>query len=169
MHHGQRTVSTLLERVVAAAGQPDALSFFQSIARDGLTLGEEHAPLFFTLADAGDAAAIEAVESVAVQHANDVLGVTNLLNFNGSPVHLVRAGGLHTAGSSVFDNAFDQELERAGVNTTSTVLGVVPVIGSLVHAAIDSNFGFGSEKVERLHADALARSDEFRAVERKVS
>ena len=139
MHHGQRTRTVMFDRVLKELNKTDANSLFQSVARENLGIDEALAPLFFELATAGDTAAIEIVTSTAHQHAHDVLGIVSQMNFSG-PIPLIRAGGLHTAENAIFDDAFNQVIDSSIYKFVKNVLTVVPVVGALMHAAINSAF-----------------------------
>lgn len=159
--HGQRPPTALAGLVLQALDQPDLPTLFQAVARDGLQLSESMAPAIFDLAEAGDAGCAEVIRLVAEQHARDVVGLANGMDFGKSPVPLVRAGGLHTAGSKPFDDAFNGVLERAGLPVATTVLDVVPVVGAVVHAALSTDVPLVGKTRERLFEEALRLDDNF--------
>ena len=161
MHHGQRPRTQMFDRVLKELNKSDANSLFQSVARENLGIDEALAPVFFDLATAGDEAAIEIVTSTACQHAHDVLGIVENMNFTG-PIPLIRAGGLHTAENQVFDEAFNQVIDASGQVFITSVLTVVPVVGALMHAAIVNNGGMPQDVRERLLKDATGRDHDFR-------
>lgn len=167
MYHGQRPTSSLSYELLAASGHTSIESLFQAIARDGYEITEALSPFFFDLAHVGDKAAIEVIETVARQHARDVIGIVRELDFAQQPVKLVRAGGLHTAGSKPFNDAFDATIDRSGISFQSEVLEVVPVVGSLIHAAKNNAGEFKLNFRDRLFEDALRRDSDFRTTTNK--
>lgn len=161
MHHGQRPKTAMFDRVIKELNQKDASSLFQAVARENLGIDEAHAPLFFELAQSGDENAIEVVASTARQHAYDVLGLVSEMDFEGV-IPLIRAGGLHTAENSIFDDAFNQIIDGSNYQFASQVLSVVPVVGALMHAAIISNGGMPQDVRDQLIRDAMGRDEDFR-------
>jgi len=161
MQHGQRPRTPMLAAVVEAAGFSAPEDFFQAIARDTCSFDESYAPLCFTLADAGDPAAINIIETVATQHARDVIGVVRQLNFDGA-VPLVRAGGLHTAESRTFNTRFDDEIAESDIQVESSILEAAPVVGALIHAAISQSGAISAVVRAQLLSDAMDRNGDFR-------
>jgi N-acetylglucosamine kinase-like BadF-type ATPase len=157
MHHGQYERTSLMDEILKATGftQEDAL--FEAIARDHATIDESIAPLFFDAATNGDSAALEVVTSVARQHAWDVVGLADSLDFSSS-IPLVRAGGLHTANSVAFNAAFDDVISASRHSFDSTILQVPPVAGSLMHAAQHVGISLDEQQRETLFHDALQHS-----------
>ena len=135
-YHGQRAPTGLTREALALAEVATESAFFEAVARDGQQLPESFAPTVFALADAGDAAAVDVVVRVAQQHARDVVGLLNQLDFQGHAVPLICAGGLHTAGSAVFSRAFERGLAGSRWAVQIHVLDVVPVVGALVDAVV---------------------------------
>ena len=134
-HHGVIEKTDLYTQLPLAVGFNDPIEFFTAIARSRIQLDESLAPLIFNLADKGDVIAIEAVNRVAKQHATDIQGIVNQLDFAGAPIELIRAGGLHTAGNPIFDHVFEQTLKDSLPNVRMRVLDVSPVFGAVMHAA----------------------------------
>jgi N-acetylglucosamine kinase-like BadF-type ATPase len=135
IHHGIECPSKLSQLVLQETGFTDETLFFKAVARDGLRLTEDLAPKIFDLATAGDAGAISIVTIVANQHATDVIAMINQLGLSGSAVQIIRAGGLHTAGCKVFDQAFEKSVNLAHPGAQTQVLDISPVYGAVVHAA----------------------------------
>ena len=156
MQHGQHERTSLMTDVLALTGFSRPTTFFEAIARDHLSLEESIAPLVFEKAAAGDSAAIEVVEVVARQHAWDVLGLVEKMNFTDS-IALVRAGGLHTANSAEFNAAFDDVIASSDKAFDTSVLEVPPVSGSLLHAANHSGMPLDENQRQRLFTDSLAK------------
>ena len=75
------------------------------------------------------------MSQVAKQHALDIYGIVNQLNFNSGSFPVVRAGGLHTARNEIFDQAFETELSTLLPQAAISVLNVAPVFGAIIHAA----------------------------------
>ena len=159
--HGQRPSTSLTPLVLATLKHSDLPSFFQAVARDGLHLPESMAPAIFDLAESGDEGCAEVVRVVAEQHARDVVGIASGMHFADGPVRLVRAGGLHTAGSKLFDEAFNAVLDRAGLPVIPSVLDVVPVVGAVLHAALSAGVPFTGESRMRLFEEALRLDENF--------
>jgi N-acetylglucosamine kinase-like BadF-type ATPase len=151
----------MFDRVLKELNKSDANSLFQSVARENFGIDEALAPIFFDLALEGDEAAIEIVTTTACQHAQDVLGVVEKMNFAG-PIPLIRAGGLHTAENRIFDDAFNQVIDASDHVFITSVLTVVPVVGALMHAAIINNGGMPQDVRQRLLKDATGRDHDFR-------
>jgi len=145
IYHGIEPASSLTQLVLSECGYPDPTSFFKAVARDGLRLTEDLAPKIFDLATAGDAGAISIVTMVANQHATDVIAMINQLGLAGSAVQVIRAGGLHTAGCKVFDQAFEKSVNLAHPGAQTQVLDISPVYGAVVHAA-HQYFGQATEE-----------------------
>jgi hypothetical protein len=163
MHHGQRPTTAMLAEILTATGFTSPQAIFQAIARDGFDLSEAMAPLFFDLAATGDSSAVDVIEAVALQHARDVIGIVSQLDFKGAPISLVCAGGLHTAGSAIFDQVFQSAVAQSGLKFETTILQVVPVVGALIHAA-NTAWGDGTTSARtKLFDDAYARREDFRA------
>ena len=158
--HGQRPPTSLAPLVLSTLGQPDLTSFFQGVARDGLRLPESMAPGIFQLAESGDEACVDVVRAVAEQHARDVIGIVKGLDFRGA-IPLVRAGGLHTAGCRLFDDAFNGVLDRAGLEIGASVLRVVPVVGAVLHAAQRAGAPLLGDSRARLFDEALRLDEDF--------
>jgi N-acetylglucosamine kinase-like BadF-type ATPase len=133
--HGQKSATLLSQALPESYGITGIRTFFKAIARENLLLDEDRSPLIFDLAKNGDSGAKEVVEAVAIQHARDVLGIANQLAFSDSHFPVIRAGGLHTAGSSIFDEAFITTLHAQLPNAIAHVLTIAPVIGATIHAA----------------------------------
>lgn len=144
IYHGIEPASSLTQLVLTECGYADETSFFQAVARDGLRLTEDLAPKIFDLATAGDAGAIGIVTAVASQHATDVIAMIDQLGLAGTPVQVIRAGGLHTAACNTFDQTFEKALRSKHPGATTQVLGVSPVYGAVVHAA-HQHFGKAPE------------------------
>lgn len=163
MHHGQRPRTAMLAEILTATGFSTAEEIFQAVARDGFDLSEAMAPLFFDLAATGDQAAVDVIEAVALQHARDVAGIVSQLNFRDAPISLVCAGGLHTAGSKLFNSAFQLAVAKSGYKFETSILQVVPVVGALIHAANTAWAAGASSARTKLFDDAFARREDFRA------
>jgi len=154
-YHGQRPPTALTAAVLGLAGLRDEPAFFEAIARDGHQLPESFAPTVFSIAESGDATAIDVLQRVARQHARDVIGLVNRLDFQGE-VPLVCAGGLHTSGSTIFSHAFERALADSRWQLRTVVLDVVPVVGALVDSVVRANGRITSEQRAALIASASA-------------
>lgn len=152
--HGQRPTTLLTRAVLELAGLRDESALFEAIARDGFELPESFAPTVFAIAATGDAAAISVLTKVAQQHARDVVGLVNRLDFQGRTVPLVCAGGLHTAGSTTFNAAFEHALAGSRWPLHRLVLNVVPVVGALVDSVVRANGRITAEQRAALIASA---------------
>jgi hypothetical protein len=62
------------------------------------------------------------------------------LDLADSPVNVIRAGGLHTAGCAIFDETFEKALRKVYPQAVTQVLDISPVYGAVIHAA-HSHFG----------------------------
>lgn len=152
--HGISPRTQLFTAVPRALGFEDPKKFFTAIARDRVQPDESLAPVIFDLANSGDNAAIEVVTHVAKQHARDVQGVVLQLNFPAGAIPVIRAGGLHTANCTVFNEAFESELRALVPQVAMSILDIAPVYGSVVHAA-NRYFGNTPESfVAHLHKAA---------------
>lgn len=157
--HGQRPATLLTAAALSLADMPNESAFFEAIARDGQQLPESFAPTVFALADAGDDAAIDILSRVARQHARDVVGLVNRLDFHGRTVQLVCAGGLHTAGSATFSQAFAHALAGSRWPLRTVVLDVVPVVGALIDSVVRAHGHMTAEQRAVLNASASALDD----------
>jgi N-acetylglucosamine kinase-like BadF-type ATPase len=133
--HGIQPRTALYTEFVQFMGFQDTKAFFTAIARDRIDPDESIAPLIFGLCTAGDTEAIKIASQVAKQHALDIYGIVNQLNFNSGSIPVVRAGGLHTARNEIFDQAFETELRTLLPQAAISVLNVAPVFGAIIHAA----------------------------------
>ena len=134
-HHGTAVKTKMYSSIPKAAGFDDPEVFFIAIARGRVRLDESLAPLIFDLASGGDAVALDVVNRVAKQHAIDVSGIATQLNFQTKPITVIRAGGLHTAGCTVFDATFEAEVKHLLGSAQVRVLDVAPVFGAVIHSA----------------------------------
>ncbi len=154
-YHGQRPPTRLTQAVLELAGLRDESALFEAVARDGHELPESFAPAVFAIAEDGDTAAISVLSSVARQHARDVVGLVNRLDFRDrASVPLVCAGGLHTAGSTVFTDAFAHALAGSRWPLRLRILNVVPVVGALVDAMVRANGSITGTQRDALIASA---------------
>jgi N-acetylglucosamine kinase-like BadF-type ATPase len=135
IHHGVESQSKLTKLVLQETGFNDETSFFKAVARDGLRLTEDLAPKIFDLACEGDAGSVAIVTTVANQHAADVSAMIEKVGLSGSQVRVIRAGGLHTAGSKTFDETFEKALKSKHPAAITQILDISPVYGAVVHAA----------------------------------
>jgi N-acetylglucosamine kinase-like BadF-type ATPase len=134
-HHGTAAKTKMYSSIPKAAGFDNPELFFIAIARGRVRLDESLAPLIFDLASSGDAIALDVVNRVAKQHAIDVHGIASRLNFQTKPITVIRAGGLHTAGCTVFDVTFEAEVKHLLGNVQVRTLDVAPVFGSVIYSA----------------------------------
>ncbi|CAB4867205.1 MAG: hypothetical protein F2786_03885 [Actinobacteria bacterium] len=134
-HHGTAEITQLYLELPKAAGFNHPEEFFTAIARTRVRLDESYAPLIFDLANSGDSSAVDIVTTVAKQHAHDVFGISSQLNFHGKTIKVVRAGGLHTAGCTIFDAIFHSEVIRLVDSAQVSVLEIAPVFGAVIHCA----------------------------------
>lgn len=134
-HHSTAAKTKMYSSIPKAAGFDDPEVFFIAIARGRVRLNESLAPLIFDLASGGDAVALDVVNRVARQHAVDVYGIATQLNFQTKPITVIRAGGLHTAGCTVFDATFEAEVKLLLGSAQVRVLDVAPVFGAVIHSA----------------------------------
>lgn len=159
IYHGIETPSQLTQLVLAETGYDDRTEFFKAVARDGLRLTEDLAPKIFDLAANGDAGAIEITNKVAAQHATDVIAMIAQLELGSQSLSVTRAGGLHTAGCSVFDETFEKALRKVYPGIQTEVLDISPVYGAVIHAA-NQYFGQASESfLANLFQQARTRGD----------
>lgn len=153
-YHGQRPPTLLTAAALEAYGVSSEEALFEAIAREGLQVSESFAPTVFAIAEAGDPAAVDVLKSVAYQHARDVVGLVNRLNFSGSSVPVICAGGVHTAGSTTFARAFEQGLVGSRWALETVVLDVVPVVGALVDSVVRTNGKITNAQRQQLNATA---------------
>lgn len=122
--------SALFEVIPAHLGFKDPISFFEAVARKGLRLQTSLAPLIFEYASLSDAGAVKAVDRTALAHAADVVGMAKKLGFSGD-MRVIRAGGLHTAGSTLFDETFSQNVVAHYPQAHIITLTQPPVMGAI--------------------------------------
>ena len=70
----------------------------------------------------------------AAQHAKDVIGIAKQLGVSNHPITIVRAGGLHTAGNTIFDGEFEQIVLESLPSANLKVLAEEPVMGAVESA-----------------------------------
>lgn len=129
--HGSVSHSQLFDYLPKHYGFSDPIAFFEAVARKGLRVNTSLAPVIFELAEAKDPGAVAAITATALQHARDVIGISSKLNFGDEAFVVVRAGGLHTAGSALFDSTFaDKVLEKLSKAEIRTLMQP-PVIGAV--------------------------------------
>ncbi len=157
--HELEEPSLLTEMVLAHSGFTNLAHFFKAVARDHLHIGEELAPAIFDIAKTGDAGAIKLVEQVAVQHAKDVEAMSGRLTFPQGSIPVVRAGGLHTAKFSIFDDAFESTVTGLLPEAELKVLDISPVYGSIIQVATKHFEEIPSIFLNNLFADARTREN----------
>ncbi len=127
--HGSAAPSKLTQLVAAKLGFSSLIDFFEGVARKGLRLDTSLAPLIFEYAALGDPGALHAVRVTAEQHGRDVIGMAAKLGCENCVV--VRAGGLHTAGSAEFDAVFLDVVKTALPHVEIKTLTQPPVVGAI--------------------------------------
>jgi len=140
IHHGIETPSGLTQLILKDSGFPNETALFKAVAREEFRISEDLAPNIFELCAVGDQGAIAIAITVANQHAVDVIAMLKKLDLTDSPVNVIRAGGLHTAGCTIFDQTFENTLKSAHSGAVTQVLDISPVYGAVIHAA-HSHFG----------------------------
>lgn len=132
--HQTAPKSALYELIPKSLNFNPGTEFFEAVARKGLRLSESLAPEIFKLADQNDPGALYAVKKTAEQHAKDVCGIAKQLGIKDQNVVVVRAGGLHTAGNSIFDKDFEDHVIAQLPNAKLLVLDKAPVMGAVLRA-----------------------------------
>jgi N-acetylglucosamine kinase-like BadF-type ATPase len=133
-YHQSAEQSPLAELLMRDTGISSLVDFFYEIARNDLRMNENLSPEIFSLAQAGDTDSAQIVAKVGRQHALDIISITSRLEFI-EPVIVVQAGGLHTAGNAIFDEAFDSVLAQADIEFKASRLAISPSYGSVIHAS----------------------------------
>ena len=133
-HHHTAEPSALYELIPGLMKKEPGTDFFQAVARSGLRLNESLAPEIFKLTVAADPGAIYAATRTAAQHAKDVIGIAKQLGVSNHPITIVRAGGLHTAGNTIFDGEFEQIVLESLPSANLKVLAEEPVMGAVESA-----------------------------------
>ncbi len=126
-HHHQQPRSLLAERLVEAAERTSPAEWFEAMSRGGLRPDPELARVVLAAAD-DDVVAAALVERCARAHAADVRGAASALGMAEQHVRVVASGGVHGAGSAVFDEAFAAGL--APLDAQVLRLQVPPVHGA---------------------------------------
>ena len=140
IHHGIEAPSGLTQLILADSGFSNETALFKAVAREEFRISEDLAPEIFELCRTGDQGAMAISMTVANQHALDVIAMLKKLGLTDSPVNVIRAGGLHTAGCAIFDQTFENALKSGHPGAVTQVLDISPVYGAVVHAA-HSHFG----------------------------
>ncbi len=130
-HHHQLPRSLLADRLVEAAGYESAAAWFEVMTRRRTRPDPELARVVLAAA-VDDAVAAALVDRCARVHAADVRGAASALGMAEHRVRVVASGGLHSAGSAVFDDAFVAGL--APLDATVVRLQVPPVRGAALLA-----------------------------------
>ena len=154
--HRGVTTSKLTQLLLNNARCETPLDFFYEVARNGLRMNETLAPAIFALANQGDEESVSIVARVARHHAEDVIALCDRIQFQ-VPVTVVRAGGLHTAGNSIFDSSFEDSLKAATFKYELVRLEISPSYGSVIHAGIDFFKGLNSNFSNRVIDEARKR------------
>ena len=155
--HAGKDLSPLAELLMKKSEHSSLSNFFYSISRENLRLFENLAPAIFELAAGGDLDAADIITKVAHQHALDVMVLCQRLNFT-EPIKIIRSGGLHTAGSANFDEAFERTLKTAEFEYQLSVLEISPSYGSIIHASHNYFGGVNSQFIETLITQARERA-----------
>ena len=155
--HANEDLTPLAELLMMESGHSSLTDFFYSVSRENLRLHENMAPAIFQLAASGDLDAADIITKVAHQHALDVMVLCNQLEFT-EPITIIRSGGLHTAGNSIFDEAFERTLKTAQFAYRLSVLEISPSYGSVIHASHSYFGGVNNEFIETLIGQARERA-----------
>ncbi len=132
-YNGRTEKSPLYFDLIGAFKFSTEEKFFHALIRGHLRLQTTLAPVIFEAADAGDEIAQAITSQLARDHVADLVAISGRLGIDGR-FTIVRAGGLHTAGSTYFDNAFNSEVKRALPKAEIVVLETIPAVGALIHA-----------------------------------
>jgi N-acetylglucosamine kinase-like BadF-type ATPase len=133
-HFGQRPATSLASLFVASTGAASVEDLFEGMARGGMHVGPNLAPVVFEAATSGDRAAREVVREVGTRHGDAVIGVARRLDMLDDRFEIVRAGGLHVAGNASFDAAFSSVVAREAPGAEVLVLDMPSVFGSALLA-----------------------------------
>jgi N-acetylglucosamine kinase-like BadF-type ATPase len=159
VHHGIEAPSQLTQLILNDSGFSDETALFKAVAREEFRISEDLAPEIFELCAKGDQGAMAIAMTVANQHAVDVIAMLKKLDLVDSEVKVIRAGGLHTAGCTVFDQTFENTLKSAYSGAVTQVLDISPVYGAVIHAA-HSHFGnIPTNFLSNLFEQARAKGD----------
>ncbi len=131
-HHGQTGPTSLTPRLLSAMGIGSVPELFERLSRRGdARLGPDIAPLVLAAAAEQDAIAMEIVRRVASRHGDDVVGVARNLRMLDDAFDVVRAGGVHLAGCTTFDDAFASVIASAAPRARIVTLDQAPVRGAI--------------------------------------
>lgn len=134
-HHATIAPTALTPAILETAGYESTAALFEAITRRGLDGGLAHlAPVVLDVAAGGDQAAVAIVADAGRQHGRDVVGVARRLHMVDDTFAVVRAGGVHGAGSLAFDGAFSSEVSSALPCVVFTTLERPPVVGAALLA-----------------------------------
>jgi N-acetylglucosamine kinase-like BadF-type ATPase len=132
--HGQAPPTLLEERFLAALGCATADELFEAITRHDLDVPAELAPLVLGAAADDDPAAVVIAHEMGDALAAAVVGVARRLGMDGEIFEVVRAGGVHTAGSVPLEAAFVETLESSCPAAIPVMLAAPPAIGAAMLA-----------------------------------
>lgn len=151
-YNGRTAKSALYFDLIGGLRYSTEEKFFHAIIRNGVRLETSLAPVIFEAADAGDEMAEAIVEKLAADHVEDLIAISHRLAFDG-PFTIVRAGGLHTAGSPFFDGAFNSRIAQALPQAKTIVLNTIPAVGAVLHAMKDA--AKNPDASERIKAEVV--------------
>lgn len=132
--NGAGEPTALGARLADAMGAASVDDLFRRGAREGRLPRADLAPLVIAAAADADAVAVRLVEQQGALNADTVLGVARRLDMLDDTFELVRSGGLHRAGSALFDGAFDRAVHAGAPAATIVALRAPPVIGAALLA-----------------------------------
>lgn len=132
--HGLAPATLLEPRYLEALGLASADELFRAFNRDGLRPSPALAPLVLRAAADGDSAAIGIAQGMGEGLAASVIGAARLLGMDHDTFEVVRAGGIHRAGSPSLDGAFRAALGGGCPGARPVLLDASPAIGAALLA-----------------------------------
>ena len=133
-HHGWAPSTVLAERFLSVLGFETVEALFEAASRQDLEVGSELAPHVLAVAHQGDPVAIGIAAELGRDLALSVEGIARRLEMLDDSFELICFGGVHSAGSTVLDDAFASAVGAACPGATIVALEAPPVVGAALLA-----------------------------------
>lgn len=148
-HYGSAPATLLTQFVLTGLGAASVDEVVRAATRSGQPPGPELAPLVLDAAGLGDPVAVELARSAGTALAETAAAVAARVGLDREPFVLVRAGGVHLAGSPPLDEAFRITLLALAPTARVTELRLPPAAGAAMLALDASGVSVPLARVER--------------------
>ena len=148
-HYGSAPATLLTDFVLGALGADSVDDAVRAATREGRRPGPELAPLVLDAARLGDSVAVAIARAAGAALAETAAAVSARLGIGREPFTIVRAGGVHLAGSTPLDDAFRLTLHTAAPAARVSELRLPPAAGAAMLALDASGVLVSLADVER--------------------